>query len=405
MAKSLFLKTIPVSVTMLLLSLFGGAAARADCNNPSSFPAWLDDFKDEAAGSGISKRALSALRGITYDASVIKRDRSQSVFSQDFLTFSGRMASGYRLKQGAALIKKYKPLFDQIEERYGVPAPVIVAFWGLETDFGANMGDFSTLRALATLAFDCRRPEKFRPQLQAALQLIDHGDLPPQEMVGAWAGEIGQVQFLPQDYLESGVDFDGDGRRDLRHSVPDVLASTASLLVNHGWQANQPWLQEVSVPDDLPWEEADIAITHSRAEWVKWGVKARVGKLKADRVQASLLLPMGRNGPAFLAYPNFTQTYLKWNESLVYSTTAGYFATRLAGAPPVDKGNGAVEVLSREEMIQLQKLLVQRGYDVGKLDGVAGAKTRAAVKEMQIKFGLPPDSWPTHDLLARLNGG
>src|SRR6185295_4917335 len=190
-----------------------------------------------------------------------------------------------------------------------------------------------------------------------------------------------------------------------RHSVPDVLASTASLLVNHGWQANQPWLQEVSVPDDLPWEEADIAITHPRAEWIKWGVKARVGKLKTDKVQASLLLPMGRNGPAFLAYPNFTQTYLKWNESLVYSTTAGYFATRLAGAPPVDKGNGSVEILSREEMIQLQKLLVQRGYDVGKLDGVAGAKTRAAVKELQIKFGLPPDSWPTHDLLARLNGG
>jgi lytic murein transglycosylase len=377
------------------------APAKADCQSPSKFGSWLENFKDEAAGMGISSSALSTLRDVTYDPSVIKRDRSQSVFAQDFLTFSNRMIAPYRLKQGAAVIAKYRPIFSQVEKRYGVPAPVIVAFWGLETDFGANMGDFPTLRSLATLAFDCRRPEKFKPQLIAALQILDHGDLTPDEMIGAWAGEIGQVQFLPADYVESGVDFDGDGRRDLRHSVPDVLASTASLLVNHGWRAGEPWLQEVSVPSDLPWEEADIAITHSRAEWAKWGV---TGKFKPDKVQVSLLLPMGRNGPAFLAYPNFTTAYLKWNESLVYSTTAGYFATRLAGAPPVDKGNGPIDILSREEMIRLQKLLSKQGYDVGKLDGVAGAKTRAAVKEMQIKFGMPADSWPTSDLLARLGG-
>ena len=133
-------------------------------------------------------------------------------------------------------------------------------------------------------------------------------------MVGAWAGEIGQVQFLPADYIESGVDFDGDGRRDLRHSIPDVLASSANLLVTHGWQSGGQWLQEVSVPEELPWQEADIAITHPRSQWAKWGVKARTGKLKADKTQASLLLPMGRNGPAFLAYPNFTKVYLKWND-------------------------------------------------------------------------------------------
>jgi lytic murein transglycosylase len=399
------LPSLLFSAVFTIVAASVSAPAKADCQSPSKFGSWLENFKDEAAGMGISNRALGALRSVTYDPSVIKRDRSQSVFAQDFLTFSNRMVAGYRLKQGAVVMSKYKPIFAQIEKQYGVPAPVIVAFWGLETDFGANMGDFPTLRSLATLAFDCRRPEKFRPQLIAALQILDHGDLPPEEMVGAWAGEIGQVQFLPADYIESGVDFDGDGRRDLRHSVSDVLASTASLLVNHGWRAGEPWLQEVSVPDDMPWEEADIAITHSRAEWVKWGVTGRNGKLKADKVEASLLLPMGRNGPAFLAYPNFTTTYLKWNESLVYSTTAGYFATRLAGAPPVDRGDGTIDILSREEMIALQKLLSQRGYDVGKIDGVAGAKTRAAVKEMQIKFGLPADSWPTTDLLARLEGG
>jgi hypothetical protein len=154
----------------------------------------------------------------------------------------------------------------------------------------------------------------------------------------------------------------------------------------------------------MPWQEADIAITHSRAQWAKWGVTGRNAKLRADKVEASLLLPMGKNGPAFLAYPNFTKTYLKWNESLVYSTTAGYFATRLAGAPPVDKGNGPVDILSREELIRLQKILANRGYDVGKHDGVIGAKTRAAIKEMQIQFGMPADSWPTSQLLARLGG-
>lgn len=390
------------SAVFVIVAAVVAAPAQAACRSPSQFGSWLESFKGEAAGSGISAGALATLRGVTYDPAVIKRDRSQSVFTQDFLTFSNRMVSGNRLKQGAGLVARYRPIFAQVEKKYGVPAPVIVAFWGLETDFGANMGDFSTLRSLATLAFDCRRPEKFTPQLSAALQIIDRGDLPPEEMVGAWAGEIGQVQFLPLDYIESGVDFDGDGKVDLRHSVPDVIASSASLLIKHGWRAGQPWLEEVSVPADLPWQEADIAITHSRAQWAKWGVTGQNGKLKADKVEASLLLPMGRNGPAFLAYPNFTEAYLKWNESLVYSTTAAYFATRLAGAPAVDRGREPVDILSRDEMIALQKRLTAIGYDIGKLDGVGGAKTRAAVKEMQIKYGLPADSWPTPELMAKL---
>src|SRR3954463_9816433 len=173
-------------ISALLLSaslslLLGRVEARAECENPSRFGAWLQNFKEEAVGQGISERAISALEGVTYDPAVIKRDRSQSVFAQDFLTFSNRMIAPYRLKQGAALIAKYRPIFQQVERRYGVPAPVIVAFWALETDFGANMGDFSTLRSLATLAFDCRRPEKFRPQLVAALKILDEGDLEPDD--------------------------------------------------------------------------------------------------------------------------------------------------------------------------------------------------------------------------------
>ncbi|MGE3872951.1 MAG: lytic murein transglycosylase [Parvibaculaceae bacterium] len=381
-------------------------AFAAECTtptNPSKFPSWLSGLKKEAAGMGISRNALSVLDGMTYDPAVIKRDRAQSVFSLTFLDFQARLISGNRMNKGKALMQQHAAIFKKVEQRYGVPPSVITAFWGLETDFGGYMGDFHTVRSLATLAYDCRRPEKFRPQVFAALQIIDRGDMAESDMIGAWAGEIGQVQFLPADFLESGVDADGDGRVDLKRSIPDILMSTGSLLTHHGWQANQPWLQEVSVPEDLPWQEADIAIQHPRAQWAKWGVKYISGKpLKADKAPVSLLLPMGRHGPAFLAYENFTKVYLKWNESLIYSTTAAYFATRLAGAPPVSKGNGPVNALDYNQIMELQKILTRMGYDVGKIDGKLGSQSRAAVKSVQIKLGLPADSWPTPELLERL---
>jgi lytic murein transglycosylase len=358
---------------------------------------------EQAEARGIGEDALNVLREARYDPSVIKHDRAQNVFSQSFLQFQGRMVTNYRIKQGAALIRKYKNVFDAVEKKYGVPAPVITAFWALETDFGANIGDFPTVQALVTLGWDCRRPEKFRPQIIAALELINGGDLPVEQMRGAWAGEIGQTQFMAYDYAESAVDFDGDGRRDLRASVPDVIASTANLLRKHGWQPGQPWLQEVTVPDELPWDQADIAIALPRAQWAKWGVKAASGKaIKADNVPVSLLLPMGKDGPAFLAYHNFTTSYLKWNESLVYSTTAAYLATRIAGAPAVNSGNRDVAALDYKQMVALQKALVSKGYDVGKIDGKLGKGTRAAVKDVQIKLGLPADSYPTIDFLDRL---
>jgi lytic murein transglycosylase len=380
-------------VAALLLS-FSGVAEAAICGNTSNgFNGFIKQMKREADAAGVSAQSVAVLNTLKYDSSIIKKDRAQNVFAQDFLTFQGRMATAARIKKGIA----------QVEEKYGVPAPVIAAFWALETDFGGFMGDSPTIQSIATLAWDCRRPEKFRPQLIAALQLLDAGDMPLEDMRGAWAGEIGQTQFMAYDYNESAVDFDGDGRRDLRRSIPDVLASTANLLRKHGWQPGQPWIQEVKVPDDLPWEEADIAIQHPRKQWAKWGVKSASGKpIKADAFQASLLLPMGKNGPAFLAYDNFTTAYLKWNESLVYSTTAAYLATRMAGAKPVSRGNAQVEPMSYEEIVALQNILSDKGYDVGKPDGKIGKGTRAAVKAEQLKAGLPADSYPTVELLSRL---
>ncbi len=275
-----------------------------------------------------------------FDPAIVKKDRAQGVFAQDFLQFSDRMASGYRLSQGKANIAKLKNTFARIEKRFGVPAPVLAAFWGLETDFGAFNGDGPTLTSLATLGYDCRRPDLFRRQLLSAIKVIDRGDLTAAEMRGPWAGEVGQVQFLMERYLAYGVDFDGDGKVNMLKSSADALASAANYLQAIGWQAGQPWLEEVRVPDKMPWEQADLTIKLPLSQWAKWGVTYPGGKpLSPNKPDASLLLPMGRDGPAFLAYPNF-DVYLEWNNSLVYSTTAAYLATRIAGAPPVGRGSG-----------------------------------------------------------------
>jgi lytic murein transglycosylase len=393
----------PAILGLALVCMAVTAEANTCGNSSKGFNGFIKQMKREADEAGVSANAVAALNDVSYDIGIIKKDRSQNHLAIDFLKFQAGKATAARIKKGQATIAKNKALFDRIEQQYGVPASVITAFWALETDFGGFMGDFPTIQSIATLAWDCRRPERFRPQLIAALQLLDSGDIPLEDMRGAWAGEIGHTQFMAYDYNESGVDFDGDGKRDLRRSVPDALASAANLLRKHGWQPGQPWLQEVRVPQELPWEEADIAIQHPRSQWSKWGVTAVSGKpIKSDGFKASLLLPMGKDGPAFLAYENFTTAYLKWNESLIYSTTAAYLATRIAGAKPVSRGNAEVQPLGYEEVVQLQDILTSKGYDVGKSDGKIGAGTRAAVKAEQIKAGLPADSYPTAELLSRL---
>jgi lytic murein transglycosylase len=206
-----------------------------------SFQAWLDEFKTEAAAKGISQAAItSGLNGVTLDQGVLSRDRSQKVFNQSFEEFSGRMVPP-RLARGSNMLKQYGSVLSRIEEAYGVPGEILVAIWGLETDFGANTGKFPTLRSLATLAYDCRRSEMFRGELMDALRIIERGDLTPSEMRGAWAGEIGQTQFMPSSYIKFAVDFDANGRRDLLRSAPDVLASTANFLNSYGWKRGKDW--------------------------------------------------------------------------------------------------------------------------------------------------------------------
>ncbi|MGB6324682.1 MAG: lytic murein transglycosylase [Methylocella sp.] len=231
------------------------AATRRD---PAGFDAWLAGFKREAAANGISPTAIGALDGVSYDPGIVAKDHGQRVFRQSFEQFSGRMVNSYRLHKGHALIKQYAATFARIEQAYGVPAPVIVAIWGLETDFGAVSGDTPTLRAPATLAYDCRRSDMFQAELMDALRLIQRGDLSPSAR-GAWAGEVGQTQFMPSSYLKFAVDFGGNGRRDLVHSVPDVLASTANFLWSYGWQRGGAWTPGSSNFAVIKeWNKADV---------------------------------------------------------------------------------------------------------------------------------------------------
>ena len=379
----------------------------AACHNGASFDRFLGDLKQQAVAAGVSPQAIAdASPYLTYNQGIVNRDRGQRVFGQIFTEFAGRMAAPFRMQNGQQHIRTYAAAFARAEKEYGVPPAVIAAFWGLESDFGANMGNLPVLPSLVSLAYDCRRSERFQNETIAALKIVDRGDLMPDEMIGSWAGELGQTQFLPTHYFTYAVDYDGDGRRNLLRSAPDVIGSTANYIATGlKWRRGEPWLEEVRAPANFPWDQADLTIQLPRSKLAQLGVTYPDGRaLPNDELAASLLLPMGRTGPAFLAYANFA-AYTEWNNSLIYSTTAAYLATRIAGAPPMRRPAAAVAQLPFSEIKELQQLLVRSGFDVGKVDGVLGQQSRTAVKAMQTKFGLPADSWPTAELLAKMRGG
>jgi len=390
----------PLAILLASLTATPAMAQPPACGG--NFAQFLQGVKAEAIAKGVSADiAQAALRNATIDNKVLSRDRAQGVFRQTFLEFSKRSVSSNRMQVGAKKIKQYANVFARAEAEYGVPAAVITAFWGLETDFGAVQGDFNTMNALATLAHDCRRPELFRPQLIAGIEMVGHGDLDPTGTTGAWAGEIGQVQMLPRDIIAYGVDGDGDGHVDLKKSSPDAIMTAAKFIKALGWRAGQPWLAEVSVPSgNFPYEKSGLGQGMTLSDWTAAGISFRNGAPTSQNLSADLLFPQGRNGPAFLAFPNFS-IYLEWNQSFIYTTSAAYFATRLAGAKPYDAGKPG-DGLDDGPMKQLQEKLAARGHDVGKIDGILGGGTRAAVRAEQLRLSLPADGWPDQALLNKL---
>lgn len=403
---AIFLSTLAGSVGAVASGPNKFVPNPANCQNTSGpFDKWLAAFKQEALGRGIRPQTIqSALGGLQMDQRIIYIDRGQSFFSQPFLDFYGKLANKGRVDSSLNQLRKNAGTFARAEEQFGVPGAVITAFWALESDFGAGMGNRPVLVSLATLAWDCRRGEMFREELHAALRIIDKGDLTPSEMVSSWAGELGQTQFLPTHYDKNAVDYDGDGKRNLFKSAADVIGSTANFIKGLGWKKGEPWIEEVRVPANMAWESAGLDVKQPRSFWIKQGVtKANGQPLPGDAMPTSLLLLQGRGGPAFLVYENFN-IFTEWNQSLNYATTAAHLAARLAGAPAFSRGVSPGVPLVPDQIKDLQASLMKGGFKVTTADGRLGYETRAAIREAQKKFGLPADSYPTVELIQRLKG-
>ena len=378
---------------------FGSAASAQSCGG--NFGAFVEGLKAEAIQRGFDRGLVdNFFRGVQFNQAVINADRRQGIFQRPFLDFSRALISQNRMNAGRANYDRHRAIFDRAQNQYGVPPGILLAFWAFETDFGANQGDFNTVNALVTLAHDCRRPELFRPQVFAAMEMHRRGDLDPRTMTGAWAGEIGMVQKLPSDIIAHAVDGDGDGRIDLQRSVADSIMSGAAMLRAKGWRPNEPWMHEVAIPQGLDLTQTGLRTELTVSQWQQLGVRPTHGSLPSGNLRASIILPQGHRGPAFMVFHNY-RVLFEWNQSFIYITTAAYFATRLMGAPVYQAGNPE-QGLNQDQMRELQQRLTQRGYDVGGIDGILGANTRAAVQDVQARLGLPADGWPTPQLLRSL---
>ena len=366
-----------------------------------SFDSFIGKLKEQFYGKGYDPFLVQDfLKKAKYDPEVIRRDRSQGIFKKTFIEFSKLVMTEHRILKGEQFAREHADTLSLVYQEYGVPPSVLLSFLALETDYGIVQGDFNTLNSLLTLSYDCRRPELFQPHVFSAFQLFQLGSFNPDLTKGAWAGEIGMIQMLPTDIILYGVDQDGDGKINLKSSVPDALMTAGNTLNKLGWEPYQPWLVEVRVPENLNWLETGLKHFKSLKEWQTLGVKIRDGQWPQENLKASLLLPHGRKGPAFFAFPNY-EIYLEWNQSSIYSTTSAFFATLLAGKPMYNEGNPSPP-LSDEEIKRLQMALIKRGHDVGGVDGILGRKTKPAIQKEQARLNLPADAWPTKELLDLL---
>ncbi|MEJ8853340.1 lytic murein transglycosylase [Variovorax robiniae] len=380
------------------------ALAGADeATRRQAFARWLSEFRATARASGISEATLrSALDKAQYLPDIIPLDRAQPEFTRTPWAYLDNTVSPQRIATGQEKLRDIRREADAAAVRYGVPAPVIVAIWGMESNYGSNYGNTPTVDALATLAFDGRREEWARGELLAALKIIDKGDIDGAHMIGSWAGAMGQTQFMPSNFLAYAVDADGDGRRDIWGSMADVTASTANFLARAGWQAGKPWGTEVQVPTGFDYARADPTVRQSAAQWAAEGVRTMDGQPLPDLADGSILLPAGARGPAFLVGANF-RAILRYNNSTSYALAVGLLSQRLAGGSGVQASwPRDLAALTRSELTELQTLLNQRGFASGTPDGVMGPATRAGLRDYQRSVGLPADGYPTAGVLQRL---
>jgi len=367
------------------------------------FARWVTGFRATARAAGINETTLHvAFDGVRYLPRVVELDRAQPEFTRAVWDYLDSAVSPQRVALGQDKLLQLRSEADAAAARYGVPPSIVIAIWGIESNYGGNYGDIPTIDALATLGFEGRREEWARGQLLAALKILQNGDIARPNMIGSWAGAMGQTQFLPSVFLAYAVDADGDGRRDIWGSMADVVASTANFLARSGWQAGQPWGTEVRLPPGFDVGRADAELRQSSAQWAAEGVRTVDGAPLPELADGAVLLPAGARGPAFLVGPNF-RAILRYNNSTSYALAVGLLAQRLADGPGVQAPwPRDLPALTRGQLLALQTALNQRGFASGTPDGMMGPATRDGLRRYQRSVGLPADGYPTLEVLQRL---
>lgn len=380
---------------------FGGLPTANGQGSEAGFRNWVMAFRPRALSAGVSPGTFdSAMAGAHFQPSIVALDGRQSEFSKQIWEYLDGAVGGTRVSTGREMAARHAGTLSAIEARYGVPREVVLAVWGMESNYGANRGSTQIVPALATLAYDGRRGEFFAGELVAALRILQAGDVDNSHLVGSWAGAMGHTQFMPSSFLGHAVDFNGDGRRDIWSNDPtDALASTASYLRQMGWRPGQPWGTEVVLPPGFDYNQTGKSVTRSGSQWAGMGVRSMNGTAVPS---GSILLPAGARGPAFLITDNF-RAILKYNASDSYALGVAYLGDAIAGRPGIrgswPRGD---RPLSSSEKSEIQRQLNARGFDTGGVDGKIGSKTSDAIKAYQRTRGVTPDGYADTRLLALL---
>jgi len=366
------------------------------------FKVFLDSVRVKALKKGVSSATLErAFKGLKPNPKIIEYDRNQAEFTLNFWRYINSRVSNNRLKKGRIKFKENQALLNRVYKKYGIPPSILVAFWGLETNYGRHVGKMNLVRSLATLSFDKRRREFFTSELLILLKLIDDDKL-PLTVEGSWAGAMGNLQFMPSNVAMYAIDWDKDGKLDLWGSKEDIFHTGSNFLKHIGWRRGERWGDEVKIAKDFEFSLASLKIKKSVQEWQDLGVIRADGTAFSNPLQkASLVLPMGYQGPAFLVYRNF-RTILRWNRSILYALSVGHLADRLSSKPTLIAKSVTEPSLSRDDIQTIQMKLNNLGFDTGKPDGIPGPKTRGATRNYQRANNLPIDGYVGYQLLKGL---
>ncbi len=393
-------KRIPRKLGFSILSLM---AASSSVYANTDFEQCKTELSQQAVAQGVSSdTANTVFANIQYQPRVIKLDRSQPEFVQTFPGYYSKRVTEWRIGKGREMYAKHRDLLRKLSQKYGVPAHYLVAFWGLETNFGSYKGNMNVLNSLATLACDERRSTYFTKELITAVKLLERESLEQDKMVGSWAGAMGHTQFMPSAYMNYAIDGDGDGQVNLWDSEEDALASAANFLSQLGWQPGFRWGREINLPENFDYRETGYKNRRSITDWNQMGItKADGASLGTSDETGYVVVPAGHTGPAFIAYHNF-RIIMRWNNSEFYAIAVGKLADQIAGESGLDKPLPELPAYERNDIIKLQTALNELGYEVGKPDGIIGPATRSGIREYQLSKNLVADGFPGLDVMESI---